>query len=130
MANAWIQLEVDRDSVCAGDDCQSHLVKLSVPSEATLLEVITQAQQACDLADIAGGKATWLVDTQGYGKDCVGVVAQQWKAPKITLDPSITAAQIWPNQRGSLYFRYWCQSDPDAVFTAIQSGGELPSRYA
>ncbi len=129
MAEALIQLTIDRDSVCAGDDCQSHMAKLSVLPEANLFDVINQAQIACGLAVIDGGNATWLVDTQGYGKGCIGVVAQEWKEPKIVLEPNMSAQQIWPNRNGSIYFRYWCQSDPEAVFTAIRFGCELPPKY-
>ena len=128
MTAPLIELEVDRDSVCAGDDCQSHMALLSVSAETALIEVLKLAQKACSLAVIAGGNATWLIDTQGYGKGCVGVVAQQWAAPKLITEQNISAGQIW-NGKGTLFFRYWCQSNPNAVFEAIKSGGELPSRY-
>ena len=128
MTAPLIELEVDRDSVCAGDDCQSHMALLSVSAETALIEVLRLAQKACSLAVIAGGNATWLIDTQGYGKGCIGVVAQQWAAPKLITEQNISAGQIW-NGKGTLFFRYWCQSNPNAVFEAIKSGGELPSRY-
>ena len=128
MTAPLIELEVDRDSVCAGDDCQSHMALLSVSAETALIEVLKLAQKACSLAGIAGGNATWLIDTQGYGKGCIGVVAQQWAAPKLITEQNISAGQIW-NGKGTLFFRYWCQSNPNAVFEAIKSGGELPSRY-
>ena len=128
MTAPLIELEVDRDSVCAGDDCQSHMALLSVSAETALIEVLKLAQKACSLAVIAGGNATWLIDTQGYGKGCIGVVAQQWAAPKLITEQNISAGQIW-NGKGTLFFRYWCQSNPNAVFEAIKSGGELPSRY-
>jgi hypothetical protein len=129
MTAPLIELEVDRDSVCAGDDCQSHIALLSVSAETALIEVLKLAQKACSLAVIAGGNATWLIDTQGYGKGCIGVVAQQWAAPKLITEQNISAGQIW-NGKGTLFFRYWCQSNPSAVFEAIKSGGELPSRYS
>ena len=130
MTEPLIELKVDRDSVCAGDDCQSHMAALSVPAETALTEVLNLAQKACSLASIAGGNATWLIDTQGYGKGCVGVVAQQWAEPKLTIEKNITAGQIWNSSKGTLFFRYWCQSNPNAVFEAIKSGGELPPRYS
>jgi hypothetical protein len=133
MTDAPIDLAIDRDSVCAGDDCQSHAARLSVPPEMPLHEVIELAQRACPLARIAGGQATWLVDTQGCGEACIGVVAQQWATPKLLLDPATLAREIWSSENGArpfvLYFRYWCQADPEAVFEALKSGGELPPRY-
>ncbi len=130
MTTPLIELEVDRDSVCAGDDCQSHMVSLSVSAETTLIEALNLAQKAGALAGIAGGNATWLIDTQGYGKGCVGVVAQQWAEPKLITEQNITVGQIWNGSKGTLFFRYWCQSNPNAIFEAIKSGGELPSRYS
>mgnify|MGYP003122214822 CR=1 FL=1 len=130
MTEPLIELKVDRDSVCAGDDCQSHMALLSVSAETTLTEVLNLAKNACSLAVIAGENATWLIDTQGYGKGCVGVVAQQWAEPKLITEPNITAGQIWNGSKGILFFRYWCQSNPNAAFEAIKSGGELPSRYS
>jgi len=130
MTAPLIEIKVDRDSVCAGDDCQSHMALLSVSAETALTEVLNLAQNACSLAGIAGGNATWLIDTQGYGKDCVGVVAQQWAEPKLITEQNITAGEIWNGSKGTLFFRYWCQSNPNAVFEAIKSGGELPPRYS
>ncbi len=130
MTEPLIELKVDRDSVCAGDDCQSHMALLSVSAKTALTEVLNLAQKSCSLAGIAGGNATWLIDTQGYGKGCVGVVAQQWAEPKLITEQNITAGQIWNSSKGTLFFRYWCQSNPNAVFEAIKSGGELPSRYS
>jgi hypothetical protein len=131
MTATSVDLVIDRDSVCAGDDCQSHEVRLSVPAETPLHDVIELAQRACPLARIAGGQATWLVDTQGCGEACIGVVAQQWATPKLMLDPATPVREVWRPPSGGLarlHFRYWCQVDPEAVFEALKSGAELPPR--
>jgi hypothetical protein len=130
MTESAIRLKVDRDSVCAGDDGVSHAVSVLVAPESTFVEVLKAAQKACPLAGISGGNATWLIDTEGYGKGCVGVIAQQWKEPKLLISPNTAAVDIWGNAEGSLNFRYWGQASPDAVFEAVKTGSGLPSRYS
>ena len=129
MTASYIRLKVDRDSVCAGDDCISHATSFVVATSATLSDVLSAAQKACPLAGISGGKATWLIDTEGYGKGCIGVIAQQWNEPQLLINLNTAAEVVWKGTEGCLHFRYWCQSNPDAVFEAIKTGGELPSMY-
>jgi hypothetical protein len=124
-----LKVTVDRDSVCAGDDCEAHNAAFETSADTTLAEFVQQAARACPLASIAGGQATWLVDTEGDGKGCIGVVAQQWSAPRFLLPESTTVAQHFGTRPPSVYFRYWCQVSPDAVFDALRSNGPLPSRY-
>lgn len=129
MTKSTITLKVDRDSVCAGDDCLSHQVSIVVASDSTLVEVLNAAQKACPLAFIAGGNATWLIDTENYGEGCIGVIAQQWEGPKLLVSKNTAASDLWQNSEGFLYFRYWCQANPDAVFEAVETGIEPPPRY-
>jgi hypothetical protein len=124
-----LKATVDRDSVCAGDDCDPHNASFDTSTDATLAEFVQQAARACPLASIAGGRATWLVDTEGDGKGCIGVLAQQWTAPRFLLPESTTVAQHFGARPPSVYFRYWCQASPDAVFDALRSNSPLPSRY-
>jgi len=101
MTESAIRLKVDRDSVCAGDDCVSHAVFVVVAPETTFVEVLKAAQKACPLAGVSGGNATWLIDTNGYGKGCVGVIAQQWKEPKLLISQNAAVSDIWGNTEGS-----------------------------
>lgn len=121
---------VDRDSVCAGDDCESHEASFGTNPTDTIADFVRQALSANPLAAITSGRATWLIDTEGYGKGCIGVVAQQWTAPRFLLSESTTVAQLFGNRQPTLFFRYWCQSPPETVFQALRSGDPLPSRYA
>ena len=124
-----IQVTADRDSVCAGDDVLSHEVMFSVSSSSTVLDLLNVAWRACPLAGIAGGKATWLIDV-GNSDTCIGVMAQQWSQPKLLIAPHTNAAELFTRGEPSLYFRYWCQSDPDAVFDALQSETTLPNKHS
>lgn len=119
---------VDRDSVCAGDDAVSHVVSFNVDAACSIAELVRKAQHVCPLASIAGGRATWLIDVPAGGAS-IGVVAQQWQAPKLAIpERTSVLSLLGPGVETTIYFRYWCQSDPEAVFQAVLNGAPLPSR--
>jgi hypothetical protein len=124
-----IRVTVDRDSVCAGDDVVSHEATFSVTSSCNLLELLSAAWATCPLASIAGGQATWLIDVSNSDA-CFGVMAQQWRQPKLLISAQTSAADLFMGKEPSLYFRYWCQSNPDAVFGALQAKTALPARHS
>ena len=121
---------VDRDSVCAADDSQSHEAPFTTNPKTTIAEFLRQAIHASPLAGIAGGQATWLIDTEGYGKGCIGVMAQQWSGPRLVLPDDTTVEQLFGNRQPTVFFRFWSQSSPEAVFQALRSGRLLRSQYA
>lgn len=94
---------------------------------ANVSDLLSTAWQVSPLAGIAGGLATWLIDV-GSSKKCIGVMAEQWEQPKLLIPLHTTAGDLFAGTETSLYFRYWCQSDPDAVLAAIQSNEQLPSK--
>lgn len=124
-----IQITADRDSVCAGDDGDSHQATFSIAASSNLLEVLAAAWRVCPLAGIVGGKATWLLDVAS-SENCIGVMAQQWHQPRLLIHPETSAIDLFKGKEPSLYFRYWCQSNPDAVFESIQTNATLPARYS
>jgi hypothetical protein len=124
-----LRLAVDRDSVAAGDDGESHRAEVVVDAACTVPELVAAARRACPLAGIQGGKATWIVDVGGAVREAIAVVAEQWREPKLLVAPATTAATLFTDRAPALYFRYWCQADPDAVFAALRDGRVLPSRY-
>ena len=119
----------DRDSVCAGDDCESHERPFAIAPEATVAEVIDAALGACALASISGGNATWIVRAGGYDGTPIAVVAQQWSAPRLLVSGTQTAGQLFSAREKAIFFRYWCQADPEAVHEALANGNPLPARY-
>jgi hypothetical protein len=125
-----LSVDVDRDSVCAGDDSISHQSKISIAASASVLELLVAAQRVCPLASIIGGRATWLIKVGRPGGKRIGVIAQQWAQPKLVLAEDTPLAQLFRGTAASLKFQYWCQADPDAVFEAVRSGTPLPDRYA
>ena len=124
-----IFLTADRDSVCAGDDCESHERSFAAPLGALMPELIQRATSACPLARIAGGQATWIVEAGGYDRTPIAVMAQQWAAPRWLVSSSSRVERLFANRQARLFFKYWCQADPDAVFEALASNKPLPSRH-
>ncbi|MBV4467489.1 hypothetical protein [Pseudomonas siliginis] len=117
---------IDRDSVHAGDDLESHAISVTLDQSATLRTLIEVIQDMDYLPRISGGKATWVVYSSGKP---LGVLAQQWPEPKWVVRPESIVDQYFGNIEPRLLFRYWCQADPDEVFSDAQAGNELPSRF-
>lgn len=123
------RVTADRDSVAAGDDVSPHQATFEIDSRATIADLLAEARRACPLASIIGGRATWLVDTMGRGRGCVGVVAQQWAAPRLLIPERTAIAALYGDAEVTVYFRYRGQADPAGVFEALRSGREPPSRH-
>ena len=130
MSSRQLRATVDRDSVCAGDDCESHEATFAISRQCRVGEFLLEAKRASPLAGIAGGQATWLIDTQGHGKGCIGVMAQQWANPRLLIPEETTVEELFGEREATVFFRYWCQSAPEAVFEALKAGKELPPRFA
>ena len=122
-----LPITADRDSVCASDDCESHERAFHAPLQASIETLIQLAADACPLASISGGEATWIVQAGGYGGRPIAVLAQQWPQPRLLTRGTVQGlfAAVEPR----LHFRYWCQASPDAVFDALAAGTELPPRH-
>jgi len=121
-------IKVDRDSVCAGDDAQSHECLFDLPSQSPVQELVRLGLAACPLACIAGGHATWIVQAGGIDGLPLAVVAQQWGAIRFLPAATGPAASMFIGPEARLFFRYWCQADPQLVFDALVSGAPLPDR--
>jgi len=123
-------ITADRDSVSAGDDCESHERPFFAGARASVLELLRLAMEACGLPVVAGGNATWMVEVGGYGGKPIAVAAQQWDEPRLLVPSSETVESLLREHEPRLFFRYWCQADPGAVFHALAAGAALPDRHA
>ncbi len=125
-----LTLELDRDSVHPGDDCDPHLTSITVDESITIETLLAMATAKCTLPKIYGGNATWFAYIDAEPKYYLGVIAQQWKSPKLLTKPSETVGTVFSKANATkVIFRYWCQSDPNEVYLALSSNSELPSRY-
>lgn len=117
---------IDRDSVHAGDDLESHATSIKLSPVATLRALFEVIQDMGYLPGITGGKATWIICSSGKP---IGVLAQQWQEPKLSMPYESIVSQYFGATEPRILFRYWCQADPDQVFSHIKAGHEPPSRF-
>ena len=92
---------IDRDSVHAGDDLESHAMSITLNPLATLRTLIEVIQDMDYLPRISGGKATWVVYSSGKP---LGVFAQQWSEPKLTVPPEGIVDENFGNIGSRLLF--------------------------
>ena len=109
--SASFLITADRDSVCAGDDIESHDRPFTVPLYASVPELIRLATNACRLPSISGGKATWIVEAGGYGGKPIAVIAQQWEEPRLLVPVTTTVQSIFDEHKLILFLKYWCQAN-------------------
>jgi hypothetical protein len=124
-----LQVRIDRDSVHPGDDFEPHVSALSANPTDTLASLLQAVRQSGWLPGIAGGEATWVIESSGDHANPIGVLAQQWSTPKLTVPLEATLQAHFGAHEPSLKFRYWCQADPELVLSCIRAGRELPARF-
>ena len=137
-----LHLMLDRDSVAAGDDVNSHQEPLAVDSTASVADVLRRIDVSTYLPAIDGGKATWIFgikqrqlrpdfDFQSTRlKRPLAIVAQQWEMPRFLVPPAcLIADYIEPDTPETLQFAYWAQADPTDVFNRLHAGQPPPSRW-
>lgn len=117
-----MRIHVDRTSVAMGDDAYPHDETIDLPETGTVGEAVAYLRERKYLAQIAGGRATWILEVNGKP---AGVVAQQWAEPRFLVDAADPLASF--GDEVSLLFRYWAQRDPGEVFDAL-AAGETPAR--
>ena len=124
-----LAVKIDRDSVCAGDDTDPHATIVTLSPSATFAELLRMVTDRHFLASISGDKATWLVAVPAFRAGFIGVVAQQWDAPRLLIPAETTVASLFAAGEPAVYFTYWLQSDPHEVFACLQAGLALPERF-
>jgi hypothetical protein len=124
-----ITLNVQRDSVCAGDDAFApHAKRFKLQANETLSEALSAILADGYLGNIANGEATWIVEAEG---EPVAVLAQHLTEPKFLIHTMSRVADcVKPKAPIGLFFRYWGQIDPAVVFECLKSGGPLPDEYS
>ncbi len=120
-------LTVWRDSVCMGDDVDApHELKLPVNQLESIRSVVERLLGMGYLAQIAGGKATWIFQANSRP---LAVVAQQWPHPRFVVSPYEPAAAFRREAAPDFDFLYWCQADPETVWECLRAGKPLPDKY-
>ncbi|WP_338513475.1 hypothetical protein VRC24_17505 [Pseudomonas poae] len=121
-----LAIAIDRDSFHAGDDLSSHASSIKLDPAATLRALFEVIQNMHYLPCINGDNATWIVCASGKQ---IGVLAQQWAAPKLVIPFERLVKQVFGEHELRLSFKYLGQTDPYVVFSRIEAGEVSPSRY-
>jgi hypothetical protein len=120
-------LAIDRDSVHPGDDLISYANSVKLDPTATLRIALEAIQTMHYLPGISEDEATWIICASDQP---IGVLAQQWEAPKLVVPIESPVTQVFGEDEPLLFFfRYWCQTDPHVVFSRIAAGELLASPY-
>ncbi len=121
-------LTIWRDSVCMGDDADApHELKLPTNELESIRSVLKRLLDSGYLAQIGGGKATWIFQANSRP---LAVVAQQWPHPRFVVSPYQRAAAFRLGAAPNFDFLYWCQADPETVWECLRAGKPLPDRYS
>jgi hypothetical protein len=120
LAGASLLIRIDRDSVHTGDDTEPHSEDISVPSTMSIAALLEKIQSESFLPSIIGGEATWLIESAGHPPKTIGVLAQQWHEPQLTIDPAISVAHHFKGSQPMLFFRYCCQIDPQLTLSQLR----------
>jgi hypothetical protein len=118
-----LKININRDSVCAGDDCDSHRVELEFDVKATIRDLVNRIKAINYLAPISGEKATWILMNIG---DEIAVLAQQWKSAKYFMSETTLLSEL-PSKDNQieLFFKYRGQWPPDTIYIEIAKNKEL-----
>ncbi|GAA2304876.1 hypothetical protein GCM10009853_072400 [Glycomyces scopariae] len=109
-----MNINVDRSSVATGDDAYPHAKTVDLPESSTIAEAVAYLRGRKYLAQIAGGKATWVLEVNGSP---AAVIAQQRAEPKFITDPTDRLGSFGTDV--SLVFKYRAQIDPDDLYDTL-----------
>ncbi|MCE5286096.1 MAG: hypothetical protein LLG02_09660 [Pelosinus sp.] len=117
VANSYIF--INRDSVCMGDDMDSHEVKLEINDATTVYYLTLKIRETKYLPSIGGGKATWVLK---YNNEPLAVVAQEWTEPKYLINKNERVKKLLiEGGKPEIYFEYILQENPDIVFSKLRN---------
>jgi hypothetical protein len=110
---------IHRESVCMGDDClapNEGTIKIGV--EQTIRNLLDLVETEYRLAQISGGKATWVLRCD---KKMIAVVSQEWGKGKLLIDSNIKIENIidFSIPKPILYYNYLEQIDPNKTYMIL-----------
>ena len=116
-------IRIDRDCVHASDDGDARTI--AVDDAATHFELFRQLRAAAYLPSIAGGRATWVIESSAAQPPEIGVWAQEWPEARLLVPDT-----DWPDDVAgapvTLKFVYRTQEDPQRVFDDLVAARRPP----
>jgi hypothetical protein len=109
---------INRESVCMGDDCENHELKIKINESTTLRELIINLINMRYLASIAGGKAVWVLK---FHTQLLAVIAQEWNKPQYLVNANIKVYDLLNTcDKPELFFEYLMQINPNIVYQKLR----------
>ena len=117
-----VEIKFDRDSVCLGDDINSHEISFDVDEKMTIDDFIGFLYSKTSIARIAGGEATWILQLRsGHFYIDIAVFAEQWNSVKYFSTPFDTIDQMIRIYNSNDFFaKYLGQKDPEVVYNDLK----------
>ncbi|MEO6281380.1 hypothetical protein [Roseateles sp.] len=117
-----LTVRIERGTVHASDDAPSR--RITVPPGTTLRALVALALEDLSNARIAGGKATWIVESSGAGAGAalqpIAVCAQQWTGVRFLIPADGSVAAHFGATLPRLNLRYRGQDDPEDALAALR----------
>ena len=117
-----LKISLNRESVCAGDDCDSHRIELEFNVKAKIHDLVYTIKKIHYLAPISGGKATWVL--MNHDKE-IAVLAQQWENAKYFIsDETLLSELTSKDNQIELFVKYRGQWPPEMIYNEIEKNNK------
>lgn len=110
-------IRIDRDSVTAGDDLETHVDEREVDQRRPFERFVHDVIRDGYLPAIQGGRSTWVARRARRG-EALAVIAIRFGRldfVRLVIGPELDLSDVGQ----SLYFEYRAQEDAEAVLAAI-----------
>lgn len=113
-----MKVHLTRDSVAMGDDADApHEDIRDLPAEMSVHGAVTSVVKSGYLAQIAGGKACWILTGDGTS---IAVIAQQWNEPQLLTPGDSALASLAADEVVRWHFLYRAQQDPVTTYEDLE----------
>ena len=108
-----MKVYVSRESVCAGDDIESHGKTFTFPDNYSVEEVLQAIIDSGYLPSVSGGCATWTAASNIP----IAVIANEWSSPRIVGMANDRKNEFdYEKNTLRIHLNYHGQIDPEIVY--------------
>ena len=111
-----MQVRIDRDSVCAGDDIEEHEELRRYEPQMKFGYVIQSILNSGFLPIFEGSSVAWVVVVDSKA---IGVVCGQWSTPKLIINLDTPVHEACGAQPSTIHFQYHSGANADALFNGL-----------
>ena len=111
-----MQVRIDRDSVCAGDDVEAHDELRRYEPQMKFGYVVQSIIISDFLPIYEGSNAAWLISVDNKQ---IGVASGKWEKPKFTFNYDVELSSVCTGNPSTLYFHYHSEGEPEKLFESL-----------